>query len=75
MLMKLGRLVIDFISWLIHPFVKITGRNKLRILCYHRVYDLKANTNTNMASLCVEPGKFDKQMDYPHKKERGNGRD
>ncbi|RLC92980.1 MAG: hypothetical protein DRI39_07105 [Chloroflexi bacterium] len=54
---------IDLLSILVHPASKRLGKNKIRILCYHRVCGLP-KTNDIMDSLNVTPGEFAKQMAF-----------
>jgi peptidoglycan/xylan/chitin deacetylase (PgdA/CDA1 family) len=64
MLLRIARIFIDIISAVIHPVTKITGRYRIRILSYHRIYHLTIQTHTDMNIMCVEPDQFEKQMAY-----------
>lgn len=52
---------IDFISIVVHPLSKILNNNRIRILLYHRVYDL-VGMGDSMVNLSVPPKVFAQQM-------------
>ena len=54
---------IDFISIVIYPVAKLLGKNKIRILCYHRVCDLP-ETKDIMHWLNICPEVFAQQMAF-----------
>lgn len=60
---KVVHIVIDLVSMLIYPLVKLLSRNRIRILCYHRVYD-PHQSNDEMEYYSVVPASFAHQMNY-----------
>ena len=57
------RSCIDLVSIVFHPLSRLLGRNKVRILVYHRVCDLP-ETNDVMSFLNVPPKAFAQQMEF-----------
>lgn len=51
----------DFVSTVIHPISKLWGKNRVRILLYHRVCDLP-QTDDAMSYLNIPPAIFTQQM-------------
>ncbi|MBN2238744.1 MAG: polysaccharide deacetylase family protein [Dehalococcoidales bacterium] len=56
-------LFINSVSIILYPFTALTVKKGVRVLCYHKIYDLP-RTKTYMKSLNVSPAMFSRQMEH-----------
>lgn len=61
-MLSILRSVIDLISVIVHPLSRRLCRNKIRILVYHRIYNLPETEF--LSSITVSPRNFEQQIEY-----------
>lgn len=54
---------VEFVSIITHPLSRLLSRDRVRILCYHRVLELP-RTKDSVCQITVSPSSFDEQMAF-----------
>jgi len=57
----------EFLAIATHPLASLLCRNRVHILCYHRICDLP-ETGDYICGITVSPSSFEEQMAYLHRK-------